>query len=614
MFQLNKIELTNFRSYKGTHSFEFPLQSGLYFFAGENKLDDLGANGAGKSTFLDAIVWCLYGRTARGLKAADVLSWDTVGGCSVSLHLTVGEKLEVKRSQKPNGLWVNGDPVDQEGLEKFIRLNCESFLHSVMNAQFGTSFFSLTPSAKLELFSDILKLDTWLDWSQLAAKRSEEVASRIKDLQSFIAREGGRLEGIKADIEVLKSKEQTFEYEIRVELKKLSSELVKLRVELKSLTTDETRIRSKKLATKADHDAISKKFARLEADRDKHIAGLQECNKQKAVFQDRLNRVGVEIATVRSWGALCTCCKQKIDDKHRAAMVKKLLTEKEDMLDELALEDEECQMRLKLMVKAKLAVGLCETEFEKAAEELAALNAKLFEMNNDIVDIERRIARLEHDIEKTNLRSNPYSKLLEPKRAELAALTGSIKRHDEAIDELEIQHAATSYWVKGFKQIRLHIIEQAFQSLEMEVNNSLAQLGMADWHISFDIERENKSGGITKGFIVFIKSPHNKLPVRWESWSGGETQRLQLAGDLGLANLIMHQQGLTNTIEIFDEPSTHLSKEGLADLANLLYDRATTDNKQIWIVDHTAMSSFGEFNGIITAKKDANGSTISANF
>ena len=113
-FCLHKIKIANFRSYKGTHEFEFPTVPGIYFFTGENLVDDIGANGAGKSTFLDAIVWCLYGATSRGLKASDVLTdWETAG-CVVELDLTVSSQRSlIKRAQKPNNLTLDGNPVDR---------------------------------------------------------------------------------------------------------------------------------------------------------------------------------------------------------------------------------------------------------------------------------------------------------------------------------------------------------------------------------------------------------------------------------------------------------------------------------------------------------------------
>ena len=70
-----------------------------------------------------------------------------------------------------------------------------------------------------------------------------------------------------------------------------------------------------------------------------------------------------------------------------------------------------------------------------------------------------------------------------------------------------------------------------------------------DWRIEFDVERETKAGGISKGFVVFVHPSDKADPVRFEAYSGGETQRLRMAGDLGLANLIMERAGLTNTLE-----------------------------------------------------------------
>jgi hypothetical protein len=73
----------------------------------------------------------------------------------------------------------------------------------------------------------------------------------------------------------------------------------------------------------------------------------------------------------------------------------------------------------------------------------------------------------------------------------------------------------------------------------------------------------------------------------------------------------MQQAGLRSTIEFYDEPSTHLSDVGLLDLADMLHERAINEGKTIWIVDHTAVSNYGEFEGIIKVVKNEHGSKIS---
>src|SRR6266850_3765896 len=188
MFDLRSISFTNFRSYVGTHEFEFPKAVGLYYFTGKNLSEPaLGANGSGKSTFLDAITWCLYGLTTRKLKANEVLPWDSDASCSVTLELTVGQQeLQIKRTQKPNSLLLNDKPVDQTELETHLRLNFDSFLYAVINTQFGQSFFSLTPSAKLTLFSDIMGLDFWLEKSEAAGYKTVRLSFQEAQIKESI--------------------------------------------------------------------------------------------------------------------------------------------------------------------------------------------------------------------------------------------------------------------------------------------------------------------------------------------------------------------------------------------------------------------------------------------
>ncbi len=222
---------------------------------------------------------------------------------------------------------------------------------------------------------------------------------------------------------------------------------------------------------------------------------------------------------------------------------------------------------------------------------------------------QQRLAVLQGNIAKEANRLNPYSGMITEKNQALTKLKEQLLTLSARITLLDEEHTAVSFWVGGFKRVRLFIVEEALRQLEIEVNNNLASLGLMEWQIEFDVERENKAGGITKGFVVLIYPPGADESVRYESFSGGETQRLRLAGDLGLANLIMERAGLSNTIEVFDEPSKHLSQEGLLDLAETLCHRAQEQGKRILLVDHSIID-FSGFAGTITVIKDSNGSKL----
>lgn len=589
MFRLNEIALTNFRSYKGSHQFTFPSEVGLYYFTGQNT-KSMGANGAGKSTLLDAIVWALYGRTTRGLKGRDVITWGQTS-CRVELECALaGTVHRIKRSQKPNTIHLDGRPVDQQELERTLRLNCSAFLHAVIKPQFGFEFLSMLPSEKLTLFSDILHLDYWLAKAGRATDETGLIDAELLETQSTLDKTTGKVEMTALSIEELQAKSDSFDADKSNRL-----------AAAKAIANESTR----KILAADDKfmDGVwvtEDRIKFLERIRDDYLLRMSLYQVAKAKHEAKIEFLTANLGKKPTIGERCIECdtlitQQVLNENSHEIRPSDL----EGYKSRLAAEKRHHDAALRAMIKTKSELAAAQANREQRAGVLAKINA--LTQQSDI---------LWKEVNRIKAETNPYIELLVEKKSTLKALKKKIAEGTKLLAEFQIEHDATAYWVKGFKRVRLFLIEQAFTTLELEVNNSLAQLGMPDWQITFDIERENQTGGITKGFITFVQGPDNPEPVRWESWSGGESQRLQLAANVGLSNLIMQQAGLVNTIEFYDEPSTHLSPEGMMDLANLLHDRAINEEKQIWIVDHAAITNFGEFKGIVTVRKTKNGSEL----
>ncbi len=611
MFEFHQIILTNFRSYKGVHTFNFPTTNGLYFLTGRNLLEpDLGANGAGKSTLLDAITWCLYGRTTRGLKANEVLSWFGGASTQVGLELTIGQKrFKVKRSQKPNGIWVDKKPLDQQELETHLGLNYEAFTHSTISPQFGGPFFSKSPSEKLTLFSDIMKLDFWLKLSDKAAESVKALETDIAGFKRVIDQHEGKIEIAKADIQILELKESTFADDKKDQIENIKADSLAAWKDVRHCADILESVDFKTPGFDKELKTAKSDLIRRKAHVDLLLENLSEANQQKARAIDGYERCISALNRMSIKGA-CPHCGQEMDKKHKERETMRLTAQRESYSFSVKAQIKMIEDTLKDLVRAKSDVTKAEEAIEDIKIKIAAFERKIDQAEMKANAAQAKFDELGTRLHELEQATNPHTEMLSRKRTQLKAYKKIVVESNETLHELEAKQEGSAFWVKGFKRIRLFIIEQAFQALEIEVNNSLAQLGMVDWQVTFDVERENKSGGITKGFVVMIKSPSNKEPVRWENWSGGETQRLQLAGDMGLANLIMHRAGLSNTSEFYDEPSTHLSPEGMMDLANLLHERAISEGKRIWIVDHASITNFGDFEAVITAEKTKNGSAI----
>lgn len=67
--------------------------------------------------------------------------------------------------------------------------------------------------------------------------------------------------------------------------------------------------------------------------------------------------------------------------------------------------------------------------------------------------------------------------------------------------------------------------------------------------------------------------------------------------------------GIDLGIEVYDEPTQHLSPQGIDSLLEMLRQRALATNKRIWLVDHHTLD-YGDFAGRTRIDKDETGSRI----
>jgi len=360
MFNIHKIALFNFRTYKGSHEFKFPIAEGLYFFTGENNTA-LGSNGAGKSTLLDAIVWVLYGRTARGLKGNEAISWGATT-CQVTLELTIGRnRFKVKRSQKPNSLFLDDKPVDQKELEKHLRLNCEAFLYSVINTQFGVPFLALSPSEKLNLFSDIMELDFWLQKSKEASKLANEQEFEIARLQNLIARSEGQRDTASEDIAALEANVLSFSIDKEARIGELSKHAGKVH---KEFVTLHQKLAAHKEHRKHELDSLERAKTALreaEIERDNILNKITAVSTKRAELSENHRQVMLraeELTTLYDKGGNCPTCLQHVDLNHLNYETKILNKQQHEAQRRLKDTDDVLRLLTSNLVRAKPQSGL----------------------------------------------------------------------------------------------------------------------------------------------------------------------------------------------------------------------------------------------------------------
>jgi DNA repair exonuclease SbcCD ATPase subunit len=225
----------------------------------------------------------------------------------------------------------------------------------------------------------------------------------------------------------------------------------------------------------------------------------------------------------------------------------------------------------------------------------------------ECIALQAEIERAEAELQRTE--ANPYADSIDEVRRQISA--GQTKRkalraeHDARVAERD----RVLYWVKGFRDLRLWILDSTLAELEAYCNNSLIQLGLERWSMRFAVDRETKSGGVARGFNVLIESPDADADTPWKSWGGGVGQRLRLAAQMGLASLINSRKQFVCAWEVWDEPTAHLSRRGVIDLLTHLQARSIAESKAIFVVDHRSLAH--SFDGQLVVTKTFDGAAVS---
>ena len=192
-----KLSLKNFMPFRATggqaHEVDF---SPLELFA------ITGPMASGKSALIDAIVWCLYGRTARyGVDSKGVIAAGEQT-CEVALDFTVGERWfrAVRRtgrvtdsglSEREGDEWIqdrSGSALLTKRIEDLLGLDFDSFTKTVILPQgrYG-EFLTSEPKKRRELLEKILELGVYTRVRTQARDVAKQAETRADTLRETLA-------------------------------------------------------------------------------------------------------------------------------------------------------------------------------------------------------------------------------------------------------------------------------------------------------------------------------------------------------------------------------------------------------------------------------------------
>jgi hypothetical protein len=553
----------------------------------------------------------MFGKTAEGLRAGDLKSWQSSKKGYYG-KLWIGRNL-VERTWKPNKLTLDGKVVEQRELEDCLGITYDTFVAAVLLAQGEEMFFDLSPPKKLSLFTSLLKLDGWIEYSKKAKYLAEEIDDSINKQENIISRISGKIDGL--DIDTLQEKSDTFKSLRYKRLTRTKSDFV-------DIDHDYSAMRKRRRKAISHKKRLEDKVLKIEAELEECRALLEIVRGTKEENDWKLAELLAKIAPLedrkdfldKHKGERCLSCHQHISKE----LAKSQSIRVNKKLDKLGAETKplirDVKRNSKIIEGGLREIASHEKDLKEARAEKRKFDKNYFQLTDDYAEVKaaRKIARAYFEEAKKS--TNPYKSMLLKKQGEEGRLLTKLEKKEQHRDELQEQQDNTYFWVQGFKDVRLYLIEEALLQLETETNKALEDLGFSEqWSISYSVDKKAKSGALISGFNILVKSPYSDKQVPFAAWSGGEKQRLKIAGSIGFISLVTDRTSLDLGLEVYDEPTKHLSPEGVDCLLESLRLRALRTGKRIWLIDPNALD-YGDFTGHYTVSKDSGGrSTICRN-
>lgn len=544
MLKFIKIIIEGFASYEGYNELDLCPNSAVVIKA---------PNGSGKSTIFSSLVWCLYGKTIKGVSDVNTKKkyrTKEYKGTRVCTYFQKdGDVYRVTRCQNYTGnledgtkgrdrlqVVKNAEVVDikskprlQEYLVSELGLSYSLFMNSIMFGQGMKKLIQETNSDKKKIFEEVFNLNYLNIAKNMAQKGKSQIYSQVEVCRSeynYINRE---YESCKETYQELKESEEAFD-------KKRSLEIKEKQENIKSLEKD---IESKK-GTKDSLELVEKQI---------------QANK----LQEQTVKEKLEAARNISNQSL------------------------EDVIDSiiLLLEKNKVQKALKKVKTIKKAYSDIERyseEREKILEILSKLRAKEREVQRSRYALESLTKRLkEANRELAKLQNDTGQKISSPKYKKKAKSLKIKLKEQKAILEQKEKELEDYEWLLNDPLSNKGIKAFLFDSSLGQLNDTLSKYAeVLGFRISFEVDLDS----VKKDFVTLIEMDGEIYD--YEELSGGQQQLCNVAMAFAMNESLTASKDIN--IAFLDEVFESLSMDNVEIVIGLI--KKTFEEKVLFLITH----------------------------
>jgi DNA repair exonuclease SbcCD ATPase subunit len=538
-----------------------------------------GQNGTGKSTFTEAIVFALFGRSYRGIPKGNLVNSINNRECLVTITFQIGSDLyEVVRGIKPNVFDIikNGKKLDNDAAirdqqkyleQQILKTNMKAFCQVVMLGSAAyVPFMQLNNNARREVIETLLDISVFSNMNKIL----KGLASGWKSVYDLNH----------ADIE--KNKEMQKMQEDFVDKLKTTAEedIGKQKLQLEELTRDCKRFADQRKEIKGSIQSANDKIQEVLDGTDHDDAnGLSE---QLNGLRDSITGISTNIRNLNQELKFfadnnnCNSCHQEIPEEHKHEQVLGINgTLNTYTKDKRFLEDEMDGVvgMLHIIKESCIEIG----EHEK---ELSVIEERIKNLSEQILDLR----------EATGGKHGKSTENIEEEEKKIAGFEGAISALETQREELARERASIEIASKLLKDsgIKSQILKQYMPIINNQVNK---YLGILNFFVKFHLD---------ENFSETLKS-RGRDSFTYNNFSMGERQRIDLSLLFTWREIAKMKNSVNCNLLVFDEVfDSSLDTQGVDDLFSII--NTLDPSTRIFIISHKN-SMEDKFRSIINFSK-----------